>query len=74
MRLERLSAAAAQTITPQNTLKELPAGGYVLVGVLAFAAAAVVSVLCLRLREKSNKRDEPIKEDKEICENAFWHR
>lgn len=42
------------------------AGGYVLVGVLAFAAAAVVTVLCLRLREKSTKRDEPIKEDKKI--------
>ena len=31
------------------------AGGYVLVGVLAFVAAVVITVLCIRYREKEKK-------------------
>jgi H+/Cl- antiporter ClcA len=40
------------------------AGGYVLVGVLAFSAAVVITVLCIRYREKK-KKDENSKEDEE---------
>ena len=32
------------------------AGGYVLVGVVSFAAAVVVTALCFRLRSKENRR------------------
>ena len=34
------------------------AGGYVLAGVLAFAAGAVVTLLCIRCRKKSDKNRE----------------
>lgn len=37
------------------------AGGYVLVGVIAFAAAVIITVVCIRYAEK--KRNEPPKED-----------
>ena len=40
------------------------AGGYVLVGVVSFAAAVVVTVFCTRLR-KNNKQQEQTKEDEE---------
>ena len=40
------------------------AGGYVLVGVVSFAAAVVVTVFCTRLR-KNNKQEEQTKEDEE---------
>ena len=40
------------------------AGGYVLVGVVCFAAAVVVTVFCTRLR-KNNKQQEQTKEDEE---------
>ena len=40
------------------------AGGYVLVGVVCFAAAVVVTVFCTRLR-KNNKQEEQTKEDEE---------
>ena len=39
-------------------------GGYVLVGVVCFAAAVVVTVFCTRLR-KNNKQQEQTKEDEE---------
>ena len=42
------------------------AGGYVLVAVVSFAAAVVVTVFCIRLRKKNNKQEEPTKEDEEI--------
>ena len=41
-------------------------GGYVLVAVVSFAAAVVVTVFCIRLRKKNNKQEEPTKEDEEI--------
>ena len=40
------------------------AGGYVLVGVVCFAAAVVVTVFCTRLR-KNNQQQEQTKEDEE---------
>ena len=33
------------------------AGGYVLVGVTAFTAAVVITVLCIRYRERTKKHD-----------------
>lgn len=33
------------------------AGGYVLVGVIAFAAAVILTVLCIHFREKRKKTD-----------------
>lgn len=40
------------------------AGGYVLVGVIAFAAAVVITVLCIRYRERS-KQDDQTRTDEE---------
>ena len=45
------------------------AGGYVLVGVVCFAAAVVITALCFRLRSKENRRkdgtDKPNRHEKE---------
>ena len=45
------------------------AGGYVLVGVVSFAAAAAITALCFRLRSKENRRkdgaDKPTRHEKE---------
>jgi len=41
------------------------AGGYVLVAVVSFAAAVVVTVFCTRLR-KNNKQEKQTKEDEKI--------
>ena len=45
------------------------AGGYVLVAVVSFAAAAVITALCFRLRSKKNRRkdgtDKPNRHEKE---------
>ena len=45
------------------------AGGYVLVGVVSFAAAAVITALCFRLRNRENRRkggaDKPARHEKE---------
>ena len=45
------------------------AGGYVLVAVVSFAAAVVVTALCFRLRSKENRRkdgtDKPNQHEKE---------
>lgn len=40
-------------------------GGYVLVGVLSFTAAVVITVLCMRSREKAKGRDEKKEESEE---------
>ena len=45
------------------------AGGYVLVAVVSFAAAVVITVLCFRLRNRENRRkdgtDKPTRHEKE---------
>ena len=45
------------------------AGGYVLVAVVSFAAAAAITALCIRLRSKENRRkdgtDKPNRHEKE---------
>ena len=41
------------------------AGGYVLVGVAAFAAAVVITVACIRYREKSKQKPQSKEESKE---------
>ena len=45
------------------------AGGYVLVAVVSFAAAVVITALCFRLRSKENRRkdgtDKPTRHEKE---------
>ena len=45
------------------------AGGYVLVAVLSFAAAAAITVLCFRLRKRENQKkdgaDKPNRHEKE---------
>ena len=45
------------------------AGGYVLVGVVSFAAAAAITALCFRLRSKENRRkdgaDKPNRHEQE---------
>ena len=46
---------AAQGIFGTMLLRE-DAGGYVLVGVVSFAAAATITALCFRLRNRENRR------------------
>ena len=45
------------------------AGGYVLVGVVSFAAAAAITALCFRLRSRENRRkdgaDKPARHEQE---------
>ena len=55
---------AAQGVFGAMLLRE-DAGGYVLVSVVSFAAAVVVTVFCTRLRKKNNKQEERTKEDEE---------
>lgn len=55
--------SAARGVFGAMLLRE-DAGGYVLVGVVCFAAAVVVTVFCTRLR-KNNKQQEQTKEDEE---------
>ena len=47
--------AAAQGSFGAMLLRE-DAGGYVLVGVVSFAAAVVITALCFRLRSKEHRR------------------
>ena len=51
------------------TLLREDAGGYVLVAVVSFAAAVVITALCFRLRSKENRRkdgtDKPNRHEKE---------
>ena len=63
MAIER-GQTAAQGAFGAMLLRE-DAGGYVLVGVVCFAAAVVVTVFCTRLRKKNNKQEEQTKEDEE---------
>ena len=59
---------AAQGIFGAMLLRE-DAGGYVLVGVVCFAAAAAITALCFRLRSKEKRRndgaDKPARHEKE---------
>ena len=55
--------SAARGVFGAMLLREA-AGGYVLVGVVCFAAAVVVTGFCTRLR-KNNKQQEQTKEDEE---------
>ena len=60
-----LTQAAGTVIAPGQTaawgvfgamLLREDAGGYVLVGVVSFAAAAAITALCFRLRSRENRR------------------
>ena len=59
---------AVQGIFGAMLLRE-DAGGYVLVAVVSFAAAVVITALCFRLRSKENRRkdgtDKPNRHEKE---------
>ena len=59
---------AAQGIFGAMLLRE-DAGGYVLVGVVAFAAAAAITALCFRLRNRENQKkggaDKPNRHEQE---------
>ena len=59
---------AARGVFGAMLLRE-DAGGYVLVGVVCFAAAVVITALCFRLRSKENRRkdgtDKPNRHEKE---------
>ena len=73
-----LTQAAGTVIAPRQTaawgvfgamLLREDAGGYVLVGVVCFATAVVITALCFRLRSKENRRkdgtDKPNRHEKE---------
>ena len=57
------SPGAVQGLNGATMLLE-NAGSYVLVGVICFIAAVVITVFCTRLR-KNNKQQEQTKEDEE---------
>ena len=73
-----LTQAAGTVVTPGQTatwgafgamLLWVDAGGYVLVAVVSFAAAAVITALCIRLRIRENQKkggaDKPNRHEKE---------
>ena len=73
-----LTQAAGTVVGPGQTaawgvfgamLLREDAGGYVLVAVVSFAAAVVITALCFRLRSKENRRkdgtDKPTRHEKE---------
>ena len=73
-----LTQAAGTVIAPGQTaawgsfgamLLREDAGGYVLVGVVSFAAAAAITALCFRLRNRENQKkdgaDKPNRHEKE---------
>ena len=73
-----LMQAAGTVVAPGQTaawgvfgamLLREDAGGYVLVAVISFAAAVVITALCFRLRSKENRRkdgtDKPNQHEKE---------
>ena len=73
-----LTQAAGTVVGPGQTaawgvfgamLLREDAGGYVLVGVVSFAAAAVITALCIRLRIRENQRKDgtgkPARHEKE---------
>ena len=59
---------AAQGVFGAMLLRE-NAGGYVLVGVVSFTAAAVITALCFRLRSRENQKkdgaDKPAQHEQE---------
>lgn len=59
---------AAQGVFGAMLLRE-DAGGYVLVGVVSFAAAVVITALCFQLRKRENQKkdgtDKPTRHEKE---------
>lgn len=63
-----LGQTAAWGVFGAMLLRE-DAGGYVLVAVVSFAAAVVITALCFRLRSKENRRkdgtDKPNRHEKE---------
>ena len=73
-----LTQAAGTVVAPGQTaawgvfgamLLREDAGGYVLVAVVSFAAAAAITALCFRIRSKENRRkdgtDKPNRHEKE---------
>ena len=73
-----LTQAAGTVVAPGQTaawgvfgamLLREDAGGYVLVAVVSFAAAVVITVLCFRLRKRENQKkdgaDKPNRHEKE---------
>ena len=60
--------SAARGVFGAMLLRE-DAGGYVLVGVVSFAAAAAITALCFRIRNRENCRkggeDKPARHEKE---------
>ena len=73
-----LMQAAGTVVAPGQTaawgvfgamLLREDAGGYVLVAVVSFAAAAVITALCFRLRNRENRRkdgaDKPARHEQE---------
>ena len=48
--------AAAQGVFGAMLLRE-DAGGYVLLGVVSFAAAVVLTVVCIRLRDREKRKE-----------------
>ena len=73
-----LMQAAGTVVAPGQTaawgsfgamLLRQDAGGYVLVAVVSFAAAAVITALCFRLRTRENQKkggaDKPTRHEKE---------
>ena len=69
--------AAAQGVFGAMLLRE-DAGGYVLVGVVSFAAAVVLTVLCMRLANRGKRKDsgaeEPARqkqEGKKVGKNGY---
>ena len=73
-----LTQAAGTVVGPRQTaawgvfgamLLREDAGGYVLVAVISFAAAAVITALCFRLRNRENQKkdgaDKPARHEQE---------
>ena len=63
------SPGAVQGLNGATMLLREDAGGYVLVGVVSFAAAAAFTVLCFRLRNRENQKkggaDKPNRHEQE---------
>ena len=63
------SPGAVQGLNGATMLLRQDAGGYVLVGVVSFAAATAFTALCFRLRNRENQKkgaaDKPARHEKE---------
>ena len=57
--------ASAQMGMYGTVLLRENAGGYVLVGVISFAAAVLITLLCIRYRDNAKKRDQAQEENEE---------